>query len=207
MGSEFDPQTVTLRDGTAVTIRAVQAEDAPRVLALHRRLSRRTLFLRFLCQSLRFDEADARQLCDPSDPARLAFVAALADEPDRLVGIAFAAPPSAAEPDTAEAAMVVEDAYQGRGLGREMLRRLIAAAYLSGIRTLTACVHYRNEPIHHLIQRSRARIERTISGGVCELRIHLDREVVERETGLSLDPSLESTASFPLSANTEGAGG
>jgi RimJ/RimL family protein N-acetyltransferase len=194
MGLDFDPQTVALRDGTAVVIRAVQATDAPRVLALHRRLSRRTLFMRFLCQSMRFDETDARLLCEAADPARLTLVAAPLDDPDTLIGIAFAAPPSPAEPDTAEAAIVVEDAFQGRGLGWEMLRRLVAAAYLRGVRTLTACVHCRNEQVNHFIRRSHARVERTISGGVCELRIHLDREVVERETGFSLDPSAESTA-------------
>ena len=42
------PETVTLSDGTTVTLRPIRADDAERLQALHARLSPETIYLRFL---------------------------------------------------------------------------------------------------------------------------------------------------------------
>jgi len=43
-----EPEAVTLRDGTMVTVRPIRPNDALRLQALFARLSPRSIFLRFL---------------------------------------------------------------------------------------------------------------------------------------------------------------
>jgi GNAT superfamily N-acetyltransferase len=59
----------------------------------------------------------------------------------------------AADPSTAEFAVVVEDAWQGAGLGRQLLSELSELARGRGVTTLTATVQVDNDRIIALIRR------------------------------------------------------
>jgi RimJ/RimL family protein N-acetyltransferase len=54
----------------------------------------------------------------------------------------------------AESAVVVADAYQGEGIGRAVLARLVAAAAALAIGRLRAITQAHNLPIRHLIASS-----------------------------------------------------
>ena len=57
------------------------------------------------------------------------------------------------DPATAEFAILVEDGWQGVGLGRQLLVELIGLATDRGVRTLTATVQRDNERVIGLIRR------------------------------------------------------
>jgi ribosomal protein S18 acetylase RimI-like enzyme len=59
---------------------------------------------------------------------------------------------STVDPSAAEFAIVVEDAWQGVGLGRQLLLELIALARRRGVRTLTASVQHDNDRVIGLIR-------------------------------------------------------
>ncbi len=181
MTADCPSQIIRLSEGTLVNLREAQAEDAPRLAAMHARLSQHTLYMRYLSATARLTEREARKLCEDFAGAHVVLVAALVDSPDTLVAVAVCALRDPAQAQVAEIAIVVEDGYQRRGLGKAMLHGLVATAYQQGIRTVLAFVHCRNEQVTHFVQRSGFRVERTVAGNVCEYRIHLDRETIERE--------------------------
>ena len=65
---------VTCRDGAQVRLRAIRPEDAPRLQALHARLSRETMYQRFFGATPRLPTPWARFLAEVDYRGRLALV-------------------------------------------------------------------------------------------------------------------------------------
>jgi len=75
-----------------------------------------------------------------------------------------------ADPGEAEIALVVEDAWQGRGLGTILLAALLEHAESRGIPRFLAYVLADNHRMMRLIGRVGTVTERSVSGGVASLR-------------------------------------
>ena len=113
----------------AAAIRPIRAADFPLLLAFVRGLSRDTGYKRLMSPRTPPDE-EVRRWAE-IDPERECALVAVSD--GAIVGVARYGLESAQEADFA---IVLADAWQGRGLGRELLQRLIAAARLHGVRRL-----------------------------------------------------------------------
>ena len=120
-----------LRDGTLAVIRPATADDAPAIQALVRALTPTSRYSRFFSgiQELspewlaRFSRAEPRR-----DVSLLATV--LRDGKETLVGMGqYAADPW---PERCDFAVLVADEWQGRGLGRRLLRNLECLAREAG---------------------------------------------------------------------------
>lgn len=126
-------ETVTLLDGTDVRIRAMEPDDADRLLRFHATLSANTTHLRYFSVHPRLTDAEVERFTHVDHLRREALVAQVDDEIiavgrfDRL----------GAEPD-AEVAFVVSDVWQGHGLGTILLARLARRARAVGIHRLVA---------------------------------------------------------------------
>ena len=122
-------QPWTMRDGTSVTVRPIRPEDEPMLVRFHEALSERTVYLRYL-KELKLSARVAHERL-----ARLVFIdynremALVVVHRDPATGessiIAVARLSKIQGTDAAEFAIVVADAYQGQGLGRELLQRLL----------------------------------------------------------------------------------
>ena len=170
-GAPYPPETVTLRDGTEVTIRAIVPEDAPLLQELVRRLSPESIFLRFLTRLKELGRPQAERLANVDYQSQMALVATLG--PD-VIGVARYAPAMDGVPGMAEAAVVVEDAYQSRGLGTLLLMRLSDYAREHGVVAFVASIHASNDRIMRFITRSGLRTESRIEAGLWEVRVYLD---------------------------------
>jgi len=164
--SRFD-RPVTLRDGTRVHMRPIRAEDASRLVALYDRLSVDTRYQRFFTVMRRLPPDWARFLAEVDYRTRLALVVEAPEDSDTLIAVARYAP--ADELGTAEVAFVVEDGWQGRGLGTVLFRELLAAAAMNGIHRFRAWVLADNRRMLHLIARLGEVTRRSIDQGVVEL--------------------------------------
>src|SRR3989441_7921037 len=121
-----DPeQSVILRNGASVRVRAIRPDDEPRLMALCRRLSPRTVYERFYSFRRLLPE-EAHAIANVDDRRRMAAVAEVDDghEAD-LIGVARYGPSD--EGTTADIGLVVADGWQGLGLG-SLLRRGIPPA-------------------------------------------------------------------------------
>jgi RimJ/RimL family protein N-acetyltransferase len=177
MNAQLSEQ-VALRDGLQVTIRPIQPDDAPRLQALVARLSPESIFLRFLALVKGLSDKEARRLANVDYTTRMAFVATVLEEDEeQIIGVARYAMIDGDEPGLAEAAVVVEDRHQRRGLGSLLLKRLTAYARRHGVLKFLANVHPTNEPIMRFIQQSGLTIESRPFGGVWEIRIVLEHDL------------------------------
>jgi acetyltransferase len=144
-----------LKDETAVLIRPVRAEDEPLFVRFHETLSERTVYLRYL-GNLKLDQRIAHQrlsrLCFVDYDREMALVAEVGGGASRAIAGVARLKPSAGRKE-AEFALLVADPYQGRGLGGEMLQRLVDVARAEGLKRLTAEIAPENAAMQRLCRR------------------------------------------------------
>jgi len=169
-----------LRDGRRVWFRPIEPSDAERMRRFHRRLSSRTHRLRFFSAMPELRPRLARQLTDVDFVERGAVVACHPGEDEiRAVGHYQATGDGAAE-----VALVVEDAYQGYGIGHVMLDLLVAHLRSRGFERLTAMVLPENTVMLTILRRSGFPLLTLCRDGVYYITIdlsHRDSDVSQRD--------------------------
>lgn len=129
-----------------ITIRPLDADDAERLLGLGGRLSPQSTYQRFFTPLAALPEPLLRRLLaiDHNDQEALA-----ATVNDQIIGVArYARWP--AEPDTADLAVVIADAWQRHGLARRLILKLSGLAQTRQIRLFTATTLADNQGITKL---------------------------------------------------------
>jgi acetyltransferase len=118
--------TATLRDGSAVAIRPIRPEDEPLVIQFHASLSERSVRFRYFHQ-MKLEQRVAHErlirICFNDYDRDLALVA-LRDQ--QILGIGRLNKNSGTQ--DAEFSLVIADGMQHKGLGTELLSRLIQIA-------------------------------------------------------------------------------
>jgi acetyltransferase len=139
-----------LTDGTWVTVRAIRPEDEGLLVAFHAGHSPRTIRMRFFGMVKALSRDLLVRLCQLDYDRDLALVAVRpgAAGAAQLLGVAryFSRPGTG----VAEFAVVVGDAWQGRGLGAHLMRRLLDAARRRGVRRMVGQVLAENVPMLRL---------------------------------------------------------
>jgi RimJ/RimL family protein N-acetyltransferase len=143
---------LTLRDGAVVRLRPIRPDDAPRLQALHGRLSRDSAYQRFFAVVKRLPADWARTLATVDYRRRLALVVE-APSGDELELIAVGRYDALDEPDTVEVAFVVQDSWQNRGLGTMLFDAILRAAAARSYRRFRAYVLADNRRMLDLITR------------------------------------------------------
>jgi GNAT superfamily N-acetyltransferase len=149
----------------AVATRPVQPDDDARLVRLWPRLSADTVYRRFHSPLRGLPAATVRHLVVVDHDRRDAVVAVVGGE---IVGVARY-DRSPADPTTAEFAVLVEDAWQGVGLGRRLLLELSDLAAARGVRRLTATVQADNDRMVWLIRRLLPNSRLTLASGLYEV--------------------------------------
>ena len=125
-----------LRDGRPIEIRALRHEDEAGMLAALEKTSPQSLQRRFFVMKRHFSEKERAFFMDVDFKNHVAIVAVAEEGGSKvIVGggryIVF-------EPDRAEMAFVVIDAWQGHGIGSLLMRHLVEIAQAAGLNELTA---------------------------------------------------------------------
>lgn len=149
-------------------LRLIRSDDEPRLIALYDRLSRHTAYQRFFAAMKRLPTDWAHFLANVDYQRRLALVIE-APGPDGSEVIAVARYEPTGDPGVAEVAFVVQDGWQGKGLGRLLLRELLSAAAARGIGRFRAYVLADNVRMLRLLSRYTRLLERSTESGVTEL--------------------------------------
>ncbi len=141
---------LVLRDGVSVPVREIRAEDAAALQRLVGRSSEHSIELRFFGPMKELSDEMARRFAEVDGEDRFALVALDPDDEDEIVGVVRYEREE--DTDGAEYAALVEDRFQGRGLGIGLTRQLIEAARQRGIGRLHALVLRENEGMLHLLR-------------------------------------------------------
>jgi GNAT superfamily N-acetyltransferase len=131
-----------------VTIRAIEPYDVDRLRGLFWRLSPESRYYRFLNPVDHPGESCLHHLAEVDHGNRDALVATVNDQ---VVAVARYDRDSL-EPRQAEVAVVVEDAWQRRGVATALLRALARVATQRGVEEFTATVAADNRPVATLVQ-------------------------------------------------------
>lgn len=174
MDTVFPPETFTLPDGLVLALRLIRPEDAKRLQDFHSRLSSETIYYRFLENHPVLLDKEARYFTTLDGIHRLALIATFGHgEKEEIVGVARYDVFVPNHPDTAEAAFVIEDRFQGQGLGTALMLRLARLALEAGVYYFVFTVHWTNEAMLRLLRKSGEVVERHQSGGVYDVRVQL----------------------------------
>ena len=142
---------VQLRDGSLVRIRPGRRTDRDLLVRGFDRLGPESRYRRFLTPMRKLSEKAVRYMTELDHHDHEAMVA-LDERSEEGIGDAFYVR-DPERPDTAEVAVTVVDAWQGRGVGTLLLEAISARARDEGIRTFTALMLARNGEMMHLFER------------------------------------------------------
>ncbi|MEU8298502.1 GNAT family N-acetyltransferase [Micromonospora sp. NPDC048909] len=142
--------TVVLPDGAELAVRPAVADDLPGVLDLHDGCSARSRQRRYLGGATVPAPARLRRLLEP---ARGLTLLATTTGSDRAAESVVAMGNLLGEGDEAEAALLVRDDWQRRGLGSALLRRLVRHADQSGYAALVLHAQAENGPMLRTVRR------------------------------------------------------
>lgn len=156
---------VLLSDGTTVHLRQITPQDGDAVVAMHSRFSERTRYLRYFSPYPRIPARDLHRFVNVDHVDREAFVVAAGE---RLVAVGRYERLGEQAVD-AEVAFVVEDAYQGRGVGSVLLEHLAAAAAEAGITRFVAEVLPENGAMLRVFTDAGYEVTRRYADGVVTL--------------------------------------
>ena len=166
---------VALRDGSALHLRPVKAEDAPAVLAFLESLSPQSVGLRF------FGAPDLRWASEWSTDVdyadRYGLVATTGAE-ETIVGHGAYVRTG---DDRAEVAFMIADAWQGRGVATIMLLHLAAAADEHGISLFVAEVLPENQRMLEVFEESGFTVRRRVKDRVIEVELPTSLSAQARE--------------------------
>jgi RimJ/RimL family protein N-acetyltransferase len=172
--AETEPLTAPDGFGEPITIREIRADDHERLRDHHERLSPESRYRRFLAAKPRLSAADARYLVEVDGCDHFALVATVPDGgAERIVAVArYIRLPENRE--VAELAIVVNDDFQGQGMGADLIRRLADAAVQRGVRRFRATMLSDNLAIHRLLEGlADGPVERRRLGGLSEMEFAL----------------------------------
>jgi len=184
---------VTLRNGAPLRLRPIRPDDAPRLIALCGRLSPRSIYQRFFTvRTLRPEDAAALSTVDGHH--RVAIVVDRGPgEPDDLLAVGRYG--VAGDDPAPEIALVVDDAWQGQGLGAIVLDELLHLGSARGFATFRADVLAENRRMLRLLARFGSFVERSSEHGVVTIvfRPRLDRSSSSTGAQPSVPVSVVST--------------
>jgi GNAT superfamily N-acetyltransferase len=170
---------VSLEDGSIFTVRPLTSDDKPLLVAGFEALSERSRYLRFLSPMPMLSRS---QLAYLSELDQIDHVAFGVTDGDRPVAVGRWVRDDD-DSESADVAVTVIDGYQGRGVGRMLVKVLAMSARHRGVRWLHFDVLAENVPMLRVLDRFDA--VRTDSGPI--VHAVLDAENVGLPAGVATD--------------------
>ncbi|HEX8052007.1 MAG TPA: GNAT family N-acetyltransferase [Thermoleophilaceae bacterium] len=157
-----------LADGTRVVIRPIRPADRRLLEHSRDRFSDESMRRRFLAPKPRLTSSELRYLTEVDGEDHYAVVAVPLDDLETIVGVGRFVR-LADEPGAAEAAIIVADYVQGKGLGKRLAHELADAARDRGIRRFRASMLSDNRAALALMRTLSERLESHYDQGYREV--------------------------------------
>ncbi len=159
---------------TAVTLRPVTPADLDLLVDLHGRLSDESLFKRFL-RTYRPTVRDIAFIVNlPKSQGAAVMATVTSRQREVAIGLGYYVIEDAAHPVTAEPAFVVDDWYQGQGIGTHLFEALRQTAVANQIKSFNAIMHPANNSMMRIFQRSGLPLRQCRGYGEREVHIRLE---------------------------------
>lgn len=170
----------TTKDGRFVLIRPIKPTDESLLRGMFYRLSQETIYKRFFAFKKYMPHENLQRFCTIDYRENMTLVATVpVGDNERVVALGtYDLLPSSG---LAEVAVVVDDDFQGKGLGTILVRRLAQLAQAVGAKGFTANVLRDNRPMLRVFEKCGYMMETVADGELRTLRIlfHRPAERVE----------------------------
>ena len=165
----------TLKNGTAVRIRGIRADDKNRIREAFRNLERESIYKRFFTHKKDLTDEELKAATEVDFESTVALVVTMGEgEAETIIGagryVAFDAPGGRR---SAEVAFTVGEDYQGLGIASLTLRHLVTIAKDKGIEELLAEVLRENKGMLTVFQRCRLPMKQEHHEGVVHVTLSL----------------------------------
>ena len=169
--------TWKMEDGPEFTIRPIRPEDEPLMVRFHETLSDQSVYLRyfhFIKLSERVAHERLSRICFIDYDREMVLVAEYFDHERGQAEIIAAARLSKIHGENeAEFGLLISDAFQHRGLGTELLRRLIQIGRDEGLSRIIGDILAANYDMQRISEKLGFRITRTDDPGVVRAELSL----------------------------------
>ncbi len=165
-----------LKDGTPVTIRPIRPEDEPLMVQFHHTLSERSVYLRYFCSlslSTRVEHERLVRICFGSYDRGFALVADRKNPETGQHEVLGVGRFSAINRAEAEAAVLVSDRWQGRGLGTELLAGVARVAREEKFQRLCGEILRDNLPTQAIFKKTGFKLRATEDPSSVQARLEL----------------------------------
>jgi RimJ/RimL family protein N-acetyltransferase len=168
-----------LKDGTAVTIRAIRSDDKKRIVEAFKNLEPESIYTRFFqCKSELTDE-ELKTITEVDFENTVALVVTIpaGKGEETIIGAGryvLYHPPDALR--NAEIAFTVEEDYQGQGIASSILRHLIHIAREKGVSQFEAEVLPGNTAMLAVLARSGLPMKKSLEQGAVHVALSLSAQ-------------------------------
>jgi RimJ/RimL family protein N-acetyltransferase len=165
---------ILLKDGSRVLLRPIRKDDTRRWLAFVNKLSFDTRYLRFHYVPKEMSMEDAVRFCTVDYSNTFAFVAEVTKGKRReivAIGRYYRLP----DKHSAEIGIVIGDAYQGKGLGTNLIKWLVRVARANGITSFEADILATNEKVMTFLGKYGFLLTRELKDGVYHITFPIKR--------------------------------
>jgi GNAT superfamily N-acetyltransferase len=165
----------TLRNGLAVTVRALKPEDREKIERAVRGLDRESIYTRLFSYRMELTEAGLERIMrfDPDREVVLIVTIGQGDDETVIGSGRYVIVPGGSRARNAEVAFVVEEDYHGQGIAGRLLRHLAGIARSQGIARFDASVLPTNKAMLSVFARSGLPMEKRIVDGEAHVTLAL----------------------------------
>jgi GNAT superfamily N-acetyltransferase len=164
----YQPKPRKIYAQSDIIIRAGRPEDKELIWEMHQRLSDDSLYSRYHSPRIPTKKEIAK-ICELKPENGRLLVATIPSKRTQIVGMAY----YVLSGETAEAALLVEDSFQGQGIGKQLLKTLARQALAQGIRFFDAYVLPSNRTMMYLLYQVGQLVYNKLDYGTREIRISL----------------------------------
>ncbi|HUJ71150.1 MAG TPA: bifunctional acetate--CoA ligase family protein/GNAT family N-acetyltransferase [Verrucomicrobiae bacterium] len=166
-----------MKDGTPITVRPIRPEDEPLMVGFHQSLSEESVYFRYF-HMIALDQRVAHErlirICYNDFDREIALVAEHKDTRTgqrKILGVGRLSK----EPgtDTAQFAILIIDRFQRRGLGTELLRRLVQIGREEKLKSITADILPENLGMQAVSEKLKFKLKNTAGEGMVRAELVL----------------------------------
>ncbi len=168
-------EACVLKDGTAVTVRAVRPSDANAVLEAFRSTDRDSIYTRFFTYKKSLSSAELIQITDVDFDLVVALVVTTSDggRETLIAGGRYAVSDPLDPRRSAELAFMTSREQRGKGIARLLLDHLIRIARRRGLEQLDAVVLAQNLSMLSVFRHCGLDVKEVLQGDTVELHVPL----------------------------------
>jgi len=169
----------TLKNGTAVRIRSIRADDKDRISEAFRNLESESIYTRFFAHKKALTDEELKAATEVDFENVVGLVVTVGEEGDETIiaGGRYAAFDAANNLRSAEVAFTVEEDYHGQGIASRLLQHLARIAREKGVSQFEAEVLSGNKAMLTVFSRSGLPMKKSFESGTTHVILALKEAV------------------------------